>query len=60
MLTACERRLIVFYLANLASRLHHWDKEAANLAEWVTDKDNCRVFGDRQDAGAARDASAFL
>ena len=40
MLTAYERHLIVSYLANAAARLHHRDREAASLAEWVTDRDN--------------------
>ena len=40
MLTAYERHLIVLYLANAAARLHHRGREAASLAEWVTDHDN--------------------
>ena len=40
MLTACERRLLAFYLANAASSLHHRDGEAAALAEWVADREN--------------------
>ena len=45
MLTACERRLIAFYLANAASRLHHQDREAAELAGWIADRDNRMAFG---------------
>ena len=30
--TACERRLLAFYLANAASGLHHRDREASALA----------------------------
>ena len=40
MLTACERRLLAFYLANAASGLHHRDREASALAEWVADREN--------------------
>ncbi len=35
MLTAYERHLIVFYLANAAGRLHHRDREASALAGWL-------------------------
>ncbi len=45
MLTACERRLITFYLANAASRLHHQDREASELADWIADRDNRLAFG---------------
>ena len=45
MLTACERRLITFYLANAASRLHHQDREASELAGWIADRDNRVAFG---------------
>ena len=44
MLTACERRLVAFYLANAASRLHHQDREASELAGWIADRDNRVVF----------------
>ena len=40
MLTAYERRLLAFYLANAASRLHYRDCEASNLADWVADRAN--------------------
>ena len=45
MLNACERRLIAFYLANAASRLHHQDREASELAAWIADRDNRVAFG---------------
>ena len=38
MLTAYERRLLAFYLANAASGLHHGDREAMELADWVAEK----------------------
>ena len=44
MLTAYERRLIVLYLANAATRLHHRDREAAALAEWSVDRDNRSAY----------------
>ena len=40
MLTPYERHLLAFYLANAASGLHHRDREASALAEWVTDREN--------------------
>ena len=43
--SAYERHLIAFYLANAAARLHHRDKEAERLAEWITDGDNRAAFG---------------
>ena len=45
MLTAHEKRLIAFYLANAASRLHHQDREASELAGWIADRDNRVAFG---------------
>ena len=39
-----ERHLIVTYLANTAARLHHRDREAASLAEWVADSDNRSAY----------------
>ena len=42
--TTYERRLIVFYLANAAARLHHRDGEAAALAEWAVDRDNRSAY----------------
>ena len=35
MLIACEQRLIVRYLANLASCLHHRDREAKNVVSGI-------------------------
>ena len=43
--SAYERHLIAFYLANAAARLHHRDKEAEQLAAWITDGDNRAAFG---------------
>ena len=40
MLTTYERRLLAFYLANAASGLHHREREASALAEWVADREN--------------------
>ena len=37
MLNAYERRLILSYLSNLASRLHHHRPEARAVAEWVAE-----------------------
>ena len=45
MLNAYERRLIAFYLANAASCLHHRDREASELAEWMADRENRTAFG---------------
>ena len=45
MLTSYERRLLAFYLANAASRLHHRDREAFYLAEWVANQANRTAFG---------------
>ena len=39
MLTAYERHLIAFYLANAAGRVHHRDREASDLAEWIAGRD---------------------
>ncbi len=49
MLTAYERHLIAFYLANAAGRLHHRDREASALAEWIKDRDNRSAYGGRKD-----------
>ena len=38
MLNAYEQRLVAFYLANAASALHHRDREASDLADWVADR----------------------
>ena len=45
MTTDYERHLIVSYLANTARRLHHRDRAAQALAEWVMDS---------EDGGASR------
>ncbi len=45
MLTAYERHLLACYLANAASGLSHRDREAANLASWVAEKDNRIALG---------------
>ena len=45
MLTAYERHLLAFYLANAASGLHHRDREAAALAGWAADKENRIALG---------------
>ena len=50
MLTACEQRLIVRYLANLASCLHHRDPEAKELVEWIASNGRRTVFGSRRKA----------
>ena len=45
--SAYEQRLLLFYLANIASSLDHRDPGASALAEWVEDRDNCIAFGRR-------------
>ena len=45
--TAYERHLLAFYLANAASGLHHRDREASALAEWVADRENRVAHGRR-------------
>ena len=45
MLTAYERHLLLSYLANAASSLHHWDKEASALDKWVADGGKRIAFG---------------
>ena len=44
MSSSYERHLIVTYLANTAARLHHRDREAASLAEWMADSDNRSAY----------------
>ena len=44
MTTAYERQLTVTYLANAAARLHHRDREAEALAEWLADRDNRSLY----------------
>ena len=46
MLNAYERRLILSYLSNLSSRLHHHRPEARSLAECVADSSNQLVVAD--------------
>ena len=48
MLNAYEQRLMAFYLANAASALHHRDREAADLADWIADRENRVAFGRRK------------
>ena len=48
MLTAYERHLLARYLANAASGLHHRDREASALAEWVADRENRVARGRRR------------
>ena len=48
MLNAYEQRLMAFYLANAASALHHRDREAADLADWIADRENRTAFGGRK------------
>ena len=45
MLTACEQRLIVRYLANLASCLHHRDPEAKEVVDWIASNGRRTGFG---------------
>ena len=40
MLTAYEGHLLACYLANAVTGLHHRDREASALAEWVADREN--------------------
>ena len=53
MLTGYEQRLIVHYLANLASCLHHRDREAKELVEWVASNGRRTVLGSRRKAPRA-------
>ena len=48
MLTAYERRLILQYLANAASRIHHRDPEAKELVGWLTENDRRTASGRRR------------
>ena len=54
MLNAYERRLIAFYLANAATALHHRDREASDLAEWIADRENRVAFGRRKQPSTIR------
>ena len=53
MLTVHEQRLLVHYLANAASCLHHRDREAKELAEWITDNGNRTLLGSGKRASRA-------
>ena len=48
MLSAYEGHLLACYLANAASGLHHRDREASALAEWVADRENRVARGRRR------------
>ena len=48
MTTDYERHLIVSYLANAATRLHHRDRAASALAEWVLDREEGPAFASRR------------
>ena len=48
MLNAYEQRLMSFYLANATAALHHRDREAADLADWIADRENRAAFGGRR------------
>ena len=49
MLNAYEHHLIAFYLANAAGRVHHRDREASALAEWIEDRDNRSAYDRKKD-----------
>ena len=53
MLNAYEQRLMAFYLANAAAALHHRDREASDLADWIADRENRVAFGRRKRPPAA-------
>ena len=48
MLNPYEQRLMAFYFANVASALHHRDREASDFAEWIADRENRMAFGRRK------------
>ena len=48
MLPAYERHLIVSYVANAAARLHHRDRAASALAEWMIGSDDGAAFASRR------------
>ena len=58
MLNAYEQRLMAFYLANAAAALHHRDREASDLADWVADRENRVAFGRRKRPPSAIRAAA--
>ena len=53
MLTTYEQHLIVRYLANVASCLHHQDPEAKELVEWIASNGRRMAFGSRSKAPPA-------
>ncbi len=48
--TAYEHHLIAFYLANIAGRLHHKDREASTLAHWILERDHRSAYDRRKDS----------
>ena len=58
MLNAYELRLLAFYLANAAAALHHRDREASDLADWIADRENRVAFGRRKQPPSAMRAVA--
>ena len=58
MLNAYEQRLVAFYLANAASALHHRNREASDLADWIADRENRVAFGRRKRPPSAMRAGA--
>ena len=54
MLNAYEQRLTAFYLANAAAALHHRDREASDLADWIADRENRVAFGRRRQPSTIR------
>ena len=53
MLTTYEQHLIIRYLANVASCLHHRDPEAKELVEWIASNGRRMAFGSRSKAPPA-------
>ena len=53
MLTTYEQHLIVRYLANVTSCLHHQDPEAKELVEWIASNGRRMAFGSRSKAPPA-------
>ena len=53
MLTTYEQRLIVCYLANAVSCLHHRDPGAKDLVEWIASSGRRMAFGSRSKAAQA-------
>ena len=49
MLNAYERQLILFYLSNAASRLHHLRSEARTLADWFDENRDLLEFNDESE-----------